>query len=242
MHVRGVDISFHQNLAVGNPDRREIDFALMKLNADFAIFRAGQNLWADREFLNYRKQARLVGLPHGSYFFYDSRADPKKQAQLWVNVLGNDLGELPLFPDLEDNYGGAWSGWRHWNDFLEELKRLVPGKAIYIYTGPSYWKENTLSKGIPSVSLEYFKQYPLWIANYGVTTPLIPRPWDTWTFWQTTDKGDARKYGVYDSKSIDENYFNGTKEEFARMFGLDEYEIPPPPQSGGGITIRMGRL
>ena len=83
----------------------------MRFTAGFAIIRAGQNLWPDRDFkLNWR-EAKLAGLPRGSYWFYDSRVDPKKQAELWISLFNGDFGELPLFADFEDNYGGSFKGW-----------------------------------------------------------------------------------------------------------------------------------
>src|ERR1044071_8592250 len=41
-------------------------------------------------------------------------------------------------------------------------------------------------------------RYPLWIANYGVDQPLVPKPWGTneWQFWQFTASGDGLGYGA----------------------------------------------
>ena len=233
MQVIGVDISLWQNLPVGNPDRREIDFGMMKLNADFAIFRAGQHSWIDREFLNYRKQARAVGLPHGSYWFYDSRADPKNQANLWLSALDGDFGELGLWCDFEDRYGGKWNRWQDWQTFVSHIIAEIPQSVnVGVYTAYYYWTEHTA--GMSSAAANWWGTFPLWVANYGVSKPLIPKTWKNWTLWQFTEKGDARKYGVYDSKNIDENYFNGTRAEFEGMFGT-----PTQPKTSG-ITIRMG--
>jgi len=67
--------------------------------------------------------------------------------------------------------------------------------------------------------LEYFHRYSLWIANYGVAQPQVPRPWGTseWLFWQFTASGDGPFYGV-ESLELDLNYFNGDAETFARRF------------------------
>jgi len=73
-NVIGPDVSFYQD----DPQTPQgIDFAKLRANAGYVVIRAGQNLWADRDFkLNWR-EAKSVGLPRGSYWFYDSRADPK---------------------------------------------------------------------------------------------------------------------------------------------------------------------
>jgi len=219
LETTGVDISLWQNLPVSDPDRREIDFDTMRLNANFAVFRAGQNNWQDREFQNYRKQARAVGLPHGSYWFYDSRAEPKKQADLWLSIVDDDYGELGLWCDFEDNYGGKWRRWQDWQDFILRLSAADKDIKIGVYTGYYYWMEHTA--GMSYSMAEWWSNFPLWIANYKVDKPLLPKPWSDWTLWQYTDKGDAGKYGIYDSKNVDLNYFNGTLEKFHKMFNID---------------------
>ena len=223
MTVIGPDVSFYQD---DNATERMIDFAKMESNAGYVIIRSGQNLWADPDFKPNWQAAKGV-LPRGSYWFYDSRVEPKRQADLWVSLFPStgsghgegDLGELPLFCDFEDNYGGDFGRWTDWYSFIERLKQLVPGKEIGIYTGYYYWLEHTAHVGIPAASLEYFKQYPLWIANYGVTKPLVPKPWTEWVFWQFTDKGDGSLYGV-ESRNIDLNYFNGDMNAFRTRFKL----------------------
>lgn len=226
--VIGTDVSFYQD----DPQTPNgIDFTKMRQNgAAFAIIRAGQNLWIDRDFKVNWREARAAGIPRGSYWFYDSRADPKKQADLWVSLFNGDTGELPLWADFEDNYNGNFKGWKHWYNFIERLKELLPGKEIGVYTAYYYWLENTVSAGIPNASLNYFKQYPLWVANYGVATPLVPKPWTTWTLWQFTDNGDGFPYGV-ESKNIDLNYFNGDIEDFYQRFGISHIPIPNPTPS-----------
>jgi len=253
-NVIGPDVSFYQD----DPQTPQgIDFPKMRFTAGFAIIRTGQNLWPDRDFkLNWR-EAKLAGLPRGSYWFYDSRVDPKKQAELWISLFNGDFGELPLFADFEDNYGGSFKGWIHWVTFINRLKELTHRKEVAIYTAYNYWVENTVSAGIPAASLNYFKQYPLWIANYGVTKPLVPKPWTEWTFWQFTDKGDGSIYGV-ESKNIDLNYFNGDLAAFRQRFGLGESPPSEPVpvskkfrvivpalkvRSGAGLTYdQVGRI
>lgn len=220
MPIIGTDISFYQD----KPNTPQgIDFAQMARVAQFTIIRAGQNLWKDTEFAE-SWQAAKGKLLRGSYWFYDSRADPKKQAQLYISCFPNgDMGELPLFCDFEDNYGGSFGTWKNWFDFIEELKRLAPNKKIGIYTGYYYWVERTQS-ATPQ-QLAYFAQYPLWVANYGVSNPRIPKPWATWTLWQYTDSGNGALYGA-ESGNIDLNYFNGDASAFAE-FAKVSIVIPP---------------
>ena len=37
------------------------------------------------------------------------------------------FGRIRHFADFEDHYGGPFGTWRHWYDFMEEMKVLCPG-------------------------------------------------------------------------------------------------------------------
>lgn len=226
-NVIGPDVSFYQD----EPTTPEgIDFIKMSASAGYVIIRAGQNTWVDSDFKYNWREAKNAKLPRGSYWFYDSRTEPKKQAELWVDQFQGDLGELPLFADFEENYNGPYKGWKNWYTFLERLKALVNGHEIAIYTAYYYWKDNAPNATTQASSLEYFKQYPLWIANYGATDPLIPLPWKKgeWLFWQYTESGNGKLYGV-ESNAIDLNYFNGDLAAFKARFKLSDSEPEPIP-------------
>jgi len=244
----GPDVSFYQD----DPETPQgIDFAKMRASAGYVIIRAGQNLWPDPDFKFNWREAKKAGLPRGSYWFYDSRVDPKRQAELWVSQFEGDFGELPLFADFEDNYKGQYAGWKKWYDFLERVKALVNGKEIAIYTAFYYWRDNAPSATLQASNLEYFHQYPLWIANYGATEPNVPKPWakTEWTFWQYTEGGNGKLYGV-ESNGIDLNYFNGDIDAFRARFNLTELPPPPPgpgpdpepPPDGGTPTAKMHKV
>ena len=149
-NVIGPDVSFYQD----EPSTPQgIDFVKMKQAAEFVIIRAGQNLWPDSDFKYNWQQARQAGLPRGSYWFYDSRAEPKRQAELWIQQFEGDFGELPLCADFEDAYNGIYKGWRNWYTFLERLKTLLPtGKEIFIYTAYYYWRDNAPAAGSANLS------------------------------------------------------------------------------------------
>jgi GH25 family lysozyme M1 (1,4-beta-N-acetylmuramidase)/uncharacterized protein YraI len=238
-NVIGPDISFYQD----DPETPQgVNFIRMRQYAQFIIVRAGQNLWGDRDFKANWNGAKAAGLPRGAYWFYDSRIDPKLQAEKWASMFEGDFGELPLFGDFEDTYHGPYDGWKHWYDFLERFKQLIPaGKEIGVYTGYYYWLENTVSAGITTASLNYFKQYPLWIAAYNPVGPTVPKPWDAWTFWQFTDNGNGPNYGV-ESLNIDLNYFNGDQTAFEQRFGITLGPIPEPTPPGKNYRVTVTSL
>lgn len=225
-NVIGPDVSFYQD----DPQTPNgIDFRKMRqAGAEFVIIRSGQNLWADRDFKVNWREAKAAGLPRGSYWFYDSRIDPKQQAELWVSLFNDDFGELPLWADFEDNYNGGFKGWKYWYDFIERVKQLTPSSVeVGVYTNYYYWLENTVTVNIPTASLNYFQQYPLWIAAYNPTGPTVPKPWTNWTLWQFTDNGNGIPYGV-ESLNIDLNYFNGDINAFRARFKVSASPLPDP--------------
>jgi GH25 family lysozyme M1 (1,4-beta-N-acetylmuramidase) len=233
-NVIGPDVSFYED----DPETPQgIDYVKMSKSAGYVIVRAGQNLWVDSDFKVNWRESKLAGLPRGSYWFYDSRAEPKRQAELWVQQHGADFGELPLFADLEESYMGPYRGWKNWYTFLERVKQLVNGKEISIYTAYYYWRDNAPNAITQTASLEYFHQYPLWIAHYGAVEPLIPLPWKKgeWLFWQYTEAGDGTLYGT-ESKGVDLNYFNGDMDAFRARFNLTDTPPPPNPEPDPGDT------
>jgi len=232
-NVIGPDVSFYED----DPETPQgIDYVKMRASAGYVIIRAGQNIWVDSDFkLNWR-EAKLAGIPRGAYWFYDSRTEPKRQAELWVEQFAGDFGELPLFADFEETYKGQYSGWRSWYTFLERVKQLVNGKEIAIYTAYYYWRDNAPNATLQASSLEYFHQYPLWIASYETAVPLIPKPWAAgeWLFWQYSESGDGRLFGA-ESNSIDVNYFNGDLAALKARFKLSD--TPPPPPNPDPIPV-----
>jgi len=226
-NIIGPDVSYYED----KPETQQgIDYVKMRKSASFVIVRAGQSLWPDPIFTATWADAKASGIPRGSYWFFDSRADPKRQAEKYVELLGGDLGELPLFADFEEKYNGPYKGWKQWYAFVERLKALVGKKEIGIYTAFYYWRDNAPNAIFQPANLEYFHQYPLWIAHYETATPSIPKPWGSkeWLFWQYSESGDGPLYGA-ESNSIDLNYFNGDTQAFIKRFNLKLINPPPPP-------------
>lgn len=213
------DISFYQD---NNSTARKVDFAQMKAaGASGVIIRAGQNVWGDPDFADFWRAAREAGLWRGTYWFYDSRVPPEGQADLLRSVIGNDLPELGVWMDFEEGYGGGYGSLASMKRFSERVLFTFPNTVeIGVYTAPFWWRSRVGDTA-------YFAQFPLWIAHYGVITPDIPKPFNRWLFWQFTSSGDGLKYGV-ESKEIDLNYYNGTKEQLAAYFGI--------AQPGGTMT------
>ena len=214
----GCDISKWQD----KPDTPEdVNFDTMRLaGIDFVFLKASQSTWTDRVFVEYWPAAKAAGLLRGAYHFLDYKIDPRLQAEYFWSLIKDDPGELPMVADYE------WWGTppREAGNFLwgfvDTLQRLS-GKTPMIYTGAFFW--NTYSSTT-------WAKFPLWIASYSDQTYMEKNiatrmPWDNWTFWQYTDKGPGKKYGV-ESEQIDMNYYNGTTEELLARYAIG---APLPP-------------
>ena len=228
------DISFWQD---DNATVRKVDFVQMKANgARGVILRAGQNRWVDPDFHDYWAAAKAAGLPRGTYWFWDSRVPANEQADLFYNQFAHDWPEMEIVSDYEENYGGAYGGWQNLYNFLSRLiSNGVPVSQNAIYSGYYYWRDH--SPQTNPTSLNWFKQFKLWIAWYA-SNPAnvsIPAPWtnDDLLAWQWTSSGDGHAYGV-ESNAIDLNWWNATPEQFDARYGGGT--TPPPPT--GGITMK----
>jgi len=109
-----------------------------------------------------------------------------------------------------------------WN-YVIEMERLS-GKKPIIYTGAFFWESY-------GTQADVWKNYPLWIASYSTQEYMeynLARltPWDKWTFWQYSSKGDGIAFGA-ESLNLDMNYFPGTLDELKVFSGS---EIIPTPE------------
>lgn len=219
----GADVSSWQN----DPTTpQKINWSAFATKAEFVFIRClMQNGLVDSDFQYNWTESKKAGLPRGAYAYLAQNITAVSAAQRLVTALNGDFGELPIVADYE--YEG-WSSWgsarQYLKDFLLEVERLT-GKVPMIYTSISKWTAWGSTDA-------YWLKYPLWVANYNVSSPAIPKPWTTWLFWQYgTPTINPADWGV-ESKEIDADYFNGTSAEFLAYFGLSTPEPPPvdPPE------------
>ena len=212
------DISFWQyRYKTDGSIEQYVDFNLMAVKSPGVILRAGQGMAPDKVFPISWKQAGEAGLARGSYWFYDPRVEPKRQAETWAKVTDGLPQEMEFFADFERLLvGGAeahgYDNPHQWYDFMEYSKQLMPNRKFGVYTGYYYWQERFFGATPP----DYWKQYPLWIAAYGPKA-LIPKPFTDYLFWQFSDNGPGPEYGVA-SGNIDLNSFNGTLTDFKTRY------------------------
>jgi lysozyme len=197
--ILGIDVSRWQDL---NATVAGMDWNKAKAaGAKFAFIKCGQGTARDEDFEYNWRASREAGIPRGAYWYLDNRYSPESQAQRMSDFIpDNDPGELPRVADFEHRLAPIpENALARLLIFLQDIKATDANRQPIIYTGPSYWQEHGSTDPL-------WRTFPLWIANYGRTVPLVPAPWPTWTFWQYTSNGPGPAYGA-ESLSLDMNYY-----------------------------------
>jgi lysozyme len=221
-YTLGIDVSRWQD---NNSTAQQMDFTKsVAMGAKFVFIKSSQALWTDEDILYNWKSAKNAGLLRGAYHFLDWIADPRKQAQYAWSIIQSDPGELPPVIDFEywnppppKAYDLLWQ-------YVVEMERLSGRKPI-IYTGAFFWDAH-------GSDAQVWNDYPLWLASYSTQEYMeynLDRltPWDKWTFWQWTDKGDGLAFGA-ESLGLDMNYFNGSLNDLKVFAGIENIPIPVP--------------
>lgn len=155
--------------------------------------------------------------------------NPLEQAKLCVDRVHAfpEMRGRPLFLDLEWPPPNEWAKWGCTAEqisgwcrlFCAEVERLS-GVTPVIYTYPWWWG------AVSQADTSWAADYDLWMADYRHAgswpsegaSPVIPRPWDDWLFWQFDgDKGLRLPNGV----DADFCVFNGTEAELRALVRRD---------------------
>jgi len=159
---------------------------------------SGRNPWKDPEFDRNWAEAKAVGIQRGAYHFYRNYADPTEQAMSFLEVLGDDHGELPAALDVEDDSPTDANDLWSWLLMVEEALQAAP----VIYTAAWIWNKRLDGTAWAS-------DYALWVANWTTAdAPLIPNDWaaNGYWLWQYDNRGDCKLYGGT-ARYIDLNRF-----------------------------------
>ncbi len=200
--ARGIDVSSYQPA---------IDWPAVKASGkDFVFIKATEATGhLDHAFASHWKNAKVVaGLLRGAYHFFRPALDAAAQAKFFLEQLAADPGELPPVLDVEVADGvdvhAIAAGVATWVDAV----LAVHGRVI-IYTSPGFWDL------LPASADAIAAKTDLWVAHWNVASPMKPRGWTKWTFWQHTSTANVP--GV--PSPIDGNRFNGSLEELRAYAG-----------------------
>ena len=167
--MRGIDVSHYQG---------DIDWdKLSQEQLHFIFIKATQGLYfVDPTFEENTQGARVSGLLHGAYHFFEPSKSAIAQAEFFLKVTGVQH-QLPPVLDIEIAQGldknKITSAAKIWLDKVESQTGCRP----IIYSSLDFWK---------AYLSEDLSDYPLWVAEYeqGLKRPSGK---ESWIFWQTTN-------------------------------------------------------
>ncbi|MFH1194779.1 MAG: GH25 family lysozyme [bacterium] len=200
--IHGIDISHHQKM---------IDWKKVKeTGVTFVFVKSTEGIdYLDTMFNFNWKTLAEENMIRGAYHFYVSDDDPKEQAKWFVDNVGSFENMLPPVIDVERAGHKRLTPEEYIDNLiicLEEVESLS-GRKPLIYSSPGFANEYLIHESIG--------EYVLWIAEYGVDTPIIPEPWQKrgWEFWQYTEKFSLP--GV--PEPVDRNVYSGKYYQLLEM-------------------------
>jgi GH25 family lysozyme M1 (1,4-beta-N-acetylmuramidase) len=173
-------------------------------------------------YLDWKARTEAKKVPFGSFHYWRVTKDAHQQADYYREESG--ITNFPPIIDVEKKFNkGFYSRYVNAHRLrvcIERVKINFEVKRPLIYTSASHWLELTGNAD--------FTDCDVWVANYGVVIPKIPKPWKVYKLWQYTDRY-ARRY--------DANWFNGDEEALAKYTSGSFPDIPPPD-----IPYYLGRI
>ncbi|MBA3718037.1 MAG: glycoside hydrolase family 25 protein [Actinobacteria bacterium] len=180
--IKGIDVSNHQE---------RIDWSRVKADGiSFALIKASEGTtFADAKYRAHVTGAKAVGIKTGAYHFArpdtystDPAKDARAEADWFLSLAAPRSGDLLPALDLE-TAGLSPDGMIEWaRAWLDRVRRATGARPL-LYTYPYFWEQMGQTTA--------FRNYPLWIANYGVSEPILPAGWRRYAVWQYSASGSV---------------------------------------------------
>jgi len=201
--LKGIDASFWQDI---------MDFKKAKSHGiSFAFLRAQFGNSFDTRFRTNWILARDAGIFRGAYFFPIKSLSVIEQTDRFLSVLKGLDFDIPPVIDVEEYNNSTLSA----SDVLFIINSIKKefGVSPIIYTSNSMWKK------VAGGDRTSFADYPLWLAAWDapVDTLETPKPWTSWSFWQSQVISNGCYYGTSPYNTIDLNYFRGGEKELLSL-------------------------
>jgi lysozyme len=200
---QGADVSYYQGNFTWTGKGLKFGYARISDGAPNTGF-------VDPQFNNNWSKMKAAGILRGAYQFFRPGQNVTAQANYMVQKVGGKLGsgDMPCMIDVEATDGQSpatiASKIKTWLSIVQK----GTGKKPIIYTGAYFWQDHVKDTSLGG--------YPLWIANYGATCPLVPNGWSNWTIWQYCD--GQTKY-CSNGQGFDRDVFNGTVTDLKKFAG-----------------------
>lgn len=190
--VAGIDVSQYQ----GKIDWENVKNIENTFPIGFVFIRAtvGKEK-LDSQFENNWAGARKNGITRGAYHYYRPNENSLEQAELFIENVRLQKGDLPPVLDIErlpenQSIDSLKIGLRRWLKKIDAHYKVKP----IIYTGEHYYQDFLKNE---------FSDYTFWIANYNF---FVEDMKEDWLFWQFTEKSTIQ--GI--NGNVDVNIYNGT--------------------------------
>ena len=201
---KGIDVSEWQ----GNIDFRKVKEA----GIEVVYIRAGQGFsYEDAKFERNYEEAKKNGLKIGVYHYVTARSveEAKLQAQFFVSLVSKKQIDCKLAMDFE-TFGNLSKTQinRIALEYIKEVEKLSK-KEVVVYSN-TYTATNIFDKKVA--------EYPLWVAQYGVSSPQDNGNWGNWVGYQYSSSG--RVNGINGNVDLDrytEDIFLSTREEIPEV-------------------------
>lgn len=207
-----VDISFWQP---------NINYDVFATEISGAILRGTYGIWKDTKIDQHYEELHKRGVPLGCYHYIIGNQTGMAQADIFNRVVHGKEFKLGLWNDVEDRKPLTGLFPSVVNEYHANIELLTKRK-VGIYTGQYAWFE------IMGKDAYKYSDRPLWMSWPSVSPIQMPigGKWTTWLLWQYTFKG---KFEGVDG-DIDCNRFNGTEEEYKKLFNIDMPTPQPEPE------------
>lgn len=205
MTLHGVDVSSLQNPL--STDWMQI----AKAGNVFAFVRASEGFTPDGAYIRHRDGARATGLLTGADSYWRPRHTPQVLTDAFFSVTGDDPWALPPVIDLESEDAPDKLSPAALLDHVSQGIELFAdrsGSRPILYIGPSF-----ADRYLPP-DHDLATKADLWLAAY-LPTPLLPRGWTEYLFWQWS--GSARVPGY--PGMADVSRYEGTVDSLCNLAG-----------------------
>jgi Lyzozyme M1 (1,4-beta-N-acetylmuramidase) len=194
-NVKVIDVSHHQGV---------INWAAVKADGvQGVLIKATEGRTElDDKFATNAKGAATVGLPIGFYHYaHPENNEAIVEAAKFASTVKGYKADFPHILDVEGKASsvGAAKLTAWCEAWLQEVERLT-GHPVMIYAGASFAK-TYLGKQLSA--------WPLWVAHYGVNTPMENSTWDKWSVFQYTSTGGVKGItGNVDINAMEVAFYN----------------------------------
>ena len=228
--LRGLDVSVCQSVIDWSKVPAEFRFVIIKASEGTG----GQDPTRLRNFEGAKASGRIASYYH---FCRPSQGAAAQLATLW-KAIGDQMPDFRPVLDVESAPDamtprelGVWL-----LEAIETAEEYFGGPPLF-YTYP-WFEMSRIAAAIAAVPElgAALARCGLFMADYSKgevppagASPVVPPPWKTWTFWQTSGNASSRVPGI--PGAVDHDLFNGDEAALAVFRGLptaDQLEPDAP--------------